>query len=255
MRNCFISILCTAVVSLFFAGNVMASGITADDLVYLTEEYPPQNFTKDGKVVGVSVEILELMWKSMGSKKTAADIKIVPWARGYNDVLKKDNVVLFGMGYSDERARILSWIGPYFSHSLVLMAKKDSGIQISSIDDAKKYTVGVAREDIGHHIIQKKGFDDSVLDKSSNQSSLLKKLAAGRVDMICYMEDAALKNMPKEGLNIDDYETVYEVLNLRSGYGFNKKIPKSLVDQFQATLDKLVADGSVDKILRKYEIK
>ncbi len=236
-----------------FVFNAVAGPVTADDLIYLTEKYPPHNFEENGELKGISVEILELIWKKMGSKMTRKDVSLVPWARGYNQVLKEKNIVLFAMGYSDERVKVLQWVGPYYAHSLVFISKKSRGLKIGSLEDSKKYKIGVIREDIGQHILAKKGFNIKELDLSSSISSMLKKLDAGRIDMICYMDDIGFVQLAGEGYNTDDFETIFNVIEMKSGFGFNKDIPKELVQQFQKYLDELVKDGTVQKILDKYK--
>lgn len=42
---------------------------------------------------------------------------------------------------------------------------------------------------------------------------------------------------------------------MRSGYGFSKKIPTSLVRKIQTALDELLNEGVVRKIFGKYQIR
>ncbi len=242
-------------VSIFIASPVKSQEITAKDLVYLTEEYPPWSFTRDGKLSGACVEILMLMWQRLGLSNKIEDIKVVPWARGMKLIREEPNVVLFGMGYSQERAEMLHWIGAYHVHSLVLIAKKSRALKINSVKEAQRFTVGAVREDIGHQLLVSKGFDGNLLALSNNQSSLLLKLKAGRVDMISYMDDVAFKNMRRSGLNPNEYEIVLDIQTLRSGFGFSRKIPDKVILQFQRALNLILANGSVNKILKKYDIK
>ncbi len=55
----------------------------------------------------------------------------------------------------------------------------------------------------------------------------------------------------------DQFEAVFKITDIRSGFGFgfSKKIPKSLIDEFQTTLDDLIKDGSIEKILTKYHLR
>ncbi len=238
-----------------FGNALQAQTIQTKDLIYLTENYPPHNFKENGKLTGVSVEILQMMWKTLNLNNQTEDIKMVPWARGMDKIKNESNIVLFGMGYSPDRLKFLNWIGPYYSHSLYLIGKKDKNYSIHSLDDAKPYKVGVVREDVGHQIILKKGFPKTSLELHNNQEALFKKLNADRIDMICFMDDSAIKGMTKLGLNLADYENLYKILELKSGFGLSKKVPEDVVDAFQGALEQLVNNGSVDVILKKYNLR
>jgi polar amino acid transport system substrate-binding protein len=47
-------------------------------LNYLTEEWPPFNYMKDGRPSGIGVEILEAAFRNLGVNRTGADVKIIP---------------------------------------------------------------------------------------------------------------------------------------------------------------------------------
>jgi len=158
------------------------------------------------------------------------------------------------MGYSPERAEKFHWVGAYHTHSLVLIGKKSKNIRIASLADAQKYRVGAVREDIGHQLLVAKGFAESELALSNIQNSLFLKLQADRLDLISYMDDVAFKNMPRSGLDPQKYEIVFQVHELKSGFGFSKQIPEGVIKQFQDALNTLFLDGSIDLILKKYDI-
>jgi len=39
---------------------------SARDLTYITEQFPPYNYQEDGKLQGISVDLLEMAWERMG---------------------------------------------------------------------------------------------------------------------------------------------------------------------------------------------
>ena len=55
---------------------------------WITEEYPPLNYTENGVVTGVFVDVLAAMWNKLGIKGAASNIKVLPWARSYKLVQK-----------------------------------------------------------------------------------------------------------------------------------------------------------------------
>lgn len=245
--------LVTLLIVLISASTAISDEIYSPKrLIYLTEQYPPHNYQDKGQIKGVSVEILQAIWDGLSVDLSSKDIKIVPWARGMKSIRVKDNVVLFGMGYSKERAKEVHWIGPYYANKLVLIAKKSRQIKIGSLDEAKEYLTGVIRDDVGDQHLREKGFNKSQIAQANNMKSLLRMLRLDRIPLVSFMNNVFLDNAKSMGMNPDDYEVVYVLRETRSGYGFSKAVPIKLVNKFQAELDKLIANGSVERIVDKY---
>jgi len=60
----------------------LASGLAAHGagLRLLTEEAPPNNYIKDGKLTGLAVEVVQEIMRRTGD---AEPIEMMPWARAY----------------------------------------------------------------------------------------------------------------------------------------------------------------------------
>ncbi len=99
-------------VILAFIGSVNLAAQTVDDLMFLTEHYPPLNYEEDGKLQGIAVEALVEMFKLVDAEKTIKDVKLWPWARGYRSVLSKKNTVLFSMARTEARENLWKMMRP-----------------------------------------------------------------------------------------------------------------------------------------------
>jgi len=244
------------IISFIFNSNLYcAQGVTADDLIYMTENFPPHNFIRNNTLEGASVEILELIWEKMGTSKSRKDIKIIPWARGIKRLKNEPNTVLFGMGYSRERSVNFHWVGPYYTHTLALISKKSNPIKINRIEDAKHFQIGVVREDIGHQTLLKNGFSPQKLDLAGDIDSLYRKLKYNRFDMICYVEHSFFNYLATKTSDHYAFKPIFRVANMKSGFGFNKNIPSELIKKFQHSLDELIDENKVNSILNKYKMK
>ncbi|MBU3954046.1 MAG: transporter substrate-binding domain-containing protein [Proteobacteria bacterium] len=232
-----------------------AAEMTANDLVYFTEKFPPHNYLKNGHLQGVSVEILQLIWQKLGVSKNREDIAVVPWARAIKQLETEPNMVLFGMGFTSERAKKFHWVGPYYTHELCLISKKNRGITISNLEQAKNFSIGVVRQDIGHQTLKSLGFKEKTLDLSSDLDQLHKKFIRNRFELICYAKDTYFKYLGHSGHNPDEFKVNYVISVMKSGFGFSKQIPFPLIQNFQAALDELLADQSVERILKKYDLR
>ena len=99
-----------------------------DDITFLTEEYPPFNYTNGDKLDGASVALLEAALEKAGAKTTRADFQVVSWADGYAKVQSDKNTCLFSMTYTAERAPLFQWAGPIAETRIAVIAKKDAGV-------------------------------------------------------------------------------------------------------------------------------
>lgn len=222
-----------------------------DDLALLTEQYPPFNFKKDGQLQGISIDLLELMLKKAGSQLTRKDIQLLPWARAYKKTMENKNTVLFVTTRTKERENLFKWVGPITDTSIVLIAKKGDDIHINSLEEIKKYKIGVISEDVGEQLLVKDGIKDN-LERVSKTILNIKKLNAGRIDAIAYAEKVAKWEIKANGFNPGDYETVYVLKKGQVYYALHKDTPDSVVEKLQSALGEIKREGKLQSILDKY---
>jgi len=229
--------------------------MTPDDISYCTEDYPPYNFSENGVPSGFATEILLKMFEKLNLKKTIKDIRILPWARGYNDVQKKSNVCLFTMTKTPERVKEhgFRWVGPIISTGSVLFAKKNKKIKVSSIEDIKKYRVCAIRDDVAEQLIVKQGYPMNNVDRTANPVSIIKKILKDRCSLWAYGKIAGQWVLSKNDFNTDEFEIVHQLSeNQFLYYAFNKQTPDSVIEPLQKSFDELKAEGVVDQIISKY---
>jgi polar amino acid transport system substrate-binding protein len=255
MKNLLSFMFCWGIFFISGLTSIGAAEITADDLVYYTEHFPPHNYLEDNRIKGVSVDILELIWQKLGASKKREEILIVPWARAIKKLETKPNMVLFGMGFSQERAEKFHWVGPYYVHDLSLISKKSSPLAIPSLEHAKKFAIGVVRQDIGHQSLENIGFQRDLLDLSNDLNQLHEKFIRNRFELICYVKNTYFEYLTGQGIDPKEFQAVYQISMMKSGYGFSKKIPLSLIQKFKRALDQLKADHSVARILKKHNLE
>jgi len=229
--------------------------MTPNDISYYTEQYPPYNYKEKGKVTGFATEILLKMFEKVNVNKTANDISVVPWARGYNDVQRKSNVCLYTMTKTPERVEKhgFRWVGPVIGTGSVLFARKSKKYTINAVEDIKKYRICAIREDVAEQTIVSLGYSFDNVDRNSNPISIVKKLQADRCSLWAYGRIAGQWALKKNNFNPDDFEIVYNLTKKQYlYYAFNKRTPDSVVVPLQKAFDELKADGIVDQLISKY---
>jgi polar amino acid transport system substrate-binding protein len=235
----------------------LASGqaISAKDLTYITEQFPPFNYQEDGKLKGISVELLETAWQKMGEDLNRSAIAVLPWTEGYKRTIEENNTVLFTVGRIPEREELFKWAGPIGSSWYVLLAKTEKNINVTTPEDLKKLKIGAIEDDLAIQLLSDKGVpkEDLVLEKTSEP--IIDMLKNGSIDAWAYNDVTGIWQLQKFGEKASDYKVVY-VFGSSDGYlAFNKGVPDSLVQSFQESLDSIKneKDGNdYEKILTKY---
>ncbi|MGD8668006.1 MAG: transporter substrate-binding domain-containing protein, partial [Desulfobacterales bacterium] len=193
--------------------------VRSADLTILTENLPPLNYVDDGVLVGPSVEIVREIQRRVGSEE---EIQVYPWARAYKMALENENVILFGMTYTKVRHDKFKWVGPLATKRDILVAKKDSGIKIKDLDDAKNVKrIGTLRDDTRGRLLQSQGFTN--LEPVSDEQLNAKKLALGRIDLWAYKIPGLRTVCDLAGVDHTVFEEVYHLREIDLMIAFSKK--------------------------------
>ncbi len=221
------------------------------ELTILTENLPPLNYLKDGSLVGPSVEIVKEIQKRVGSH---AAIKVYPWARAYKMALEEENVVLFGTTHTKARDGIFKWVGPLARKRDILVAKKGSGIKISTLDDAKKVKrIGTLREDTRERFLKSHGFSN--LESVSDEQKNAKKLALGRIDLWAYKKPGLKTVCELAGVAYNEVVEVYSLREIDVSIAFSKKTSDAIVEKWKNAFQEMSSDGTIDNIRNKWNVE
>ena len=234
--------------AVIFCLTMFSASVFADTFSIMTEEYPPFNYTEDGKLTGLSSEVMFELISRLGHPN---NIKVLPWSRGYKLIQDKDGMILFSMTRTEQREDMFKWVGPVAPNKWVFFAKKGSGLSINSLADAKKVKkIGTYKDDAAESFLKQEGFAniESVVDDLAN----VKKLAAGRIDLwIVGQLQGVFKAKSVTG-DASTFEKVFDVKETQLYIAFSKSTPDAVIKKWQAELDRMKADGTYDAIMKKY---
>lgn len=256
MRNRIVSMLSSLFFLFFAATPSYVSSQNIDDIVFITENYPPYNFKMDGKLQGISVELLLLIFQKLNATQSLNDITLKPWARGYNALVKKKNTCLFSAVRTPERENLFKWVGPIAETTISLIARKDQNIIIKSEQDLMHYKIGAVIDDVGEQLLLQAGVKLKNLDRIGGINVIprsIKKLNKGRFEVWAYVEDVALWGIQKNGFTTSDYEVVYRLGNGALYYAFHESTADTLIKELQGALDELKEEGKLRIIMDKYK--
>jgi polar amino acid transport system substrate-binding protein len=233
------------------AAVLAGQSVFSAELTILTENLPPLNYVENGELVGSSVEIVQEIQRRV---KSTEPIQVYPWARAYKMALEEENVVLFGMTYTEVRKDKFKWVGPLAVKRDILVAKKGSGIQIDSLEEAKKVQrIGTLRDDTRERLLKRNGFTN--LESVSDEQLNAKKLALGRIDLWAYKIPGMRTVCDLAGVDHTEFEEVYHLREIELMIAFSKKTSDSIVRRWQDAFNEMVTDGTIRKIQKKWNAR
>ncbi len=225
-------------------------------LSFRTESYPPYNFQRDGETVGMAVDLLLAIEHNMHAPLRREQIKLGPWARGYQFALKRKNNCIFSTTRTAEREPHFQWVGPISDTIVVLVARRDRHITIHSFDDLKQYKIGTVIKDIGEQLLTAGGIAIDRLDRLSGRhvvASSLTKLQKGRIDLFAYEGNVVQWNIRQHHFPADLFEQVYLLKRGELYYACNRHSDPAAIHAMQQSLDQLKANGQYAKIIAPYQ--
>lgn len=227
---------------------------TVDELIIITEEYPPLNYTEYGLHRGIATDLLVEMLATTGSLKSHKDIASLPWARGYQLARKQPNLLLFSMTRTSSRESLFHWVGPILQSEIVLLARKESRLQLDNLQQLQNQDlkIGVVLDDVGQQLLKEQQIDPHQIYPFNQGILLAKMLAEKRVDLIAYDALVSRWNLHTLDYNPDDFEIVYRLQKANYYYALNLKTDLAIVARLQKELDRLTKNGRLDTIIKSY---
>ncbi len=233
---------------------IAIGSVNAQDITAVTEEWPPYNYTENNKVMGVVTEIVKATLNSTGMRWK---IEVLPWARAYKTASVQENVLIYTIFRLPNRENLFKWIkiDGLSTHMYLFSPKFRSDIVIHSLEDAKKYKIGVTRETSTHHFLTSKGFQEQVnLFPVTSEIQNAFKADPGRRTLDLTTGD---RLSLARWLKIYNFPPDYwkeELLLFKQDFymAVGKKTSDAVVDRIRAGFEKIKADGTLEKIVEKY---
>lgn len=218
-----------------------------------TEDWKPFQYFENGKIKGISVDIMDRMLEIVGSNQSKKDIEMLPWSRAYISTQNDDNGILFIGTRTEEREDLFKWVGPLLTYSNHLYAKKGSGVAINNLDELINYKIGSVKEDASEIFLQKLGVPLSEMFRANKGYDVLKALDRGRIDILLSERSSFLSDAESLHLDPNQFKQIYLASTSQLYYMFNKNISDDYIDAFQDAFNQLLESGEIDSIFKKYD--
>lgn len=213
---------------------IPATGLS--HLTYLTEEWAPFNYEREGIPAGIAVDILEKVFDTVHANKTRADVHIVPLFEGFRRMQNENETVLFSIVKTPEREPLYKWAGPFTKGRFVLFAPADRNITISLAEDLNTYSIGAIEGTIENTLLTDIGIDPARITGGLVPDDLIGMLIDGSIDIWATGDSTGWYAMKKAGIDPKKYEIVYTLREDDFYFIFTRDVPESLIQTFNQTL-------------------
>lgn len=220
------------------------------ETIQAVTETTPYTYLQGNRVAGSATEVVEKTLTLAGLHDYR--VNLYPWARAYDMALKEPNVLIYLIARTAAREQQFKWAGEIMKieyHLYRLKARSD--IRINTLADAMNYRVGVMRDDVRHQFLLNKGFTKLVVSAQWNDN--FNKLLKGQVDIVPLTTDDAQGLCTEAGFDCAGLERILTLDEASTGLymAYSLATPDRTVDRTRAAFDKLVADGSVARIMQQ----
>ncbi len=219
--------------------------------------YPPYEFKEEGKVIGLNADMVLEVFKRIGYK---IEFTNYSWKRALDTTIKGETDAIMSISKSKERERYFIYSHPLVSTNNVFFKLKDTQINVSNLEELKNYVIGTVSGYIYGKNFDKINFSRlEPMQLQDPEFQNLKKLAARRLDLVACDINVChyLINNYKEFSQIQCINSpqINKPNNLYIAFNKNnlKKL-KDLVDLFNIELEKFLAEGGREKLLKKYKL-
>ncbi|MBV8856341.1 MAG: ABC transporter permease subunit [Acidobacteria bacterium] len=196
------------------------------------------------KYVGYELEMVEALAAAMNRRPvfvpTDWQTIVTSLERGEFDI------IVNGLEPTGDRARVILFSKPYYVFRLQLTVRKNE-TRINGLEDCRTRTVGTLGNTAASRLLEKeglnfKGYEDPV--------GAYRDLELGRVDAVLMdvpMEAFYARPSPRLKPAGEPIQPSYYVIGLRKG-------DEALKAEVDAAIDKIVNDGTLERILRKWNL-
>ncbi|HET7766154.1 MAG TPA: transporter substrate-binding domain-containing protein [Burkholderiales bacterium] len=222
----------------------------ANALTLVTEENPPFNYTEQGKVVGISTEVVTELGKRAS---IPLQIKPMPWEQAYIAAQRDKETCIYSTARLDNREQIFTWIGPIATNQWALLARSDFKGSVKKVEDARKYRVGVVAKDAKIEFLMSKGVTD--LREVSEDGLIPPRLMLGRDDpnrLDLWATSAYGARRTAARANVKDLKLILNLRRVQLYLACGRNTAPETVKALNQAFDRATKDGTLKRIAEQY---
>lgn len=227
-------------------------------IVISTGEYPPFVYMQDGKMMGISYEVIQLVFSKM---TVDTNIIIEPWNRGLYEMNRGNRFGVFPYAITPERQQHYLFSEQlydsdindnfFFGYSL----DESEARQINGWKDINGMKIGGVYGYYYLNVFQERNIQ---IDISANEKECLQKLIDGKIDLAVF-NPLVVKHLVGTHFPEAENKFIQTAFQLNPTYigdyfmiNADDYSNELFLNKFNQTLSELKANGEIQKILDKY---
>lgn len=206
----------------------------------------------DSHARGYGREFIDKLMLDAGLRYT---LEPQPFARALKTLDTNPSAVLFPMLRTVERESKYQWIGLLAKRNYYLYRLESrSDIVVHTLEDAKRYRIGVLRGDVRTDYLRAQGFVEGMdkgLELVNVSFSLLKMQQAGRIDLVVFSDEGLKLACEEAKIRCDGMVPAFR-LDLASGLWLaaSPQMPPALVGTLRKAFQKQEDSGYLGKLMK-----
>jgi polar amino acid transport system substrate-binding protein len=238
--------------SIFFGLGI--SNAAEEELLVMTEQFPPFNYQENDKIEGLSTLIVKKLLEGAHLKYK---IELVPWERAYNTALYRPNTLIYTIAKTESRKGKFHWIGK-------ISNRKVSLFRLRSRQDLASITLGAAKENARIASVQGDAATEKIIAMGfatknitmirdvTTSNLCIKHVMNGRSDYFP-MNPSSLKHRIKAG-DVPDLFTEQFVIHDADGYyiAANIETDADILEALRGSYKRLAEEGFINKVINEY---
>ena len=245
----FLLVLVLAIGLLAGCSSEKAMTIEKGKLIMSTNAaFPPYEMTADdGSYIGIDVEVAQAIAKEL-------DLELVIDNMGFTAALEaaqngKSDMVMAGVTVNEKRLKVMDFSDSYATGVQVVIVKEGSDVNMDNLDTKKIGTqLGTTGYIYASDTPENGGYGEDNVVGYDNGITAVQALLNGQVDCVI-IDNAPAQEFVKANSGLTILEGAWVEENYAIGF---KKGNTELQTAVNEALKKLIADGTVQKIVDKY---
>ena len=228
-------------------GSDTAKDVSGDELVMATNaQFPPYEYHDGGQVVGIDAEIGAAIAQKLGKTLKIEDVEFDSVLAGVQS--GKYDVGLAGITVTEDRLQSMDFSDSYATGVQAIIVPE--GSPITSADDlaadGASYVIGVQLSTTGD-IYATDDFGDARVQRFQAGADAVAALTSGKLDCVIIDNEPA-KSFVAANTGLKILDTAYT----EEEYAICMAKGSALLDDINAAIAELKADGTIASIIEKY---
>jgi len=213
-------------------------------------DLPPMADERSYEAPGALVEIVKLLAQRTGEAPT---VQFYPWARAVLMAQTQARTLILPLTRTPEREARFRWVVKLYHQDFVFTVLKGRGIAPAPVEALRDLRVAVLRGSPTVEQLQARQFTNLVI--TPHVEDMVRMLKAGSVDAIYGSNVSNSYALKRAGVHAGSFVTGQPVEGGDVWLGASIDFTDTEIAAWQVAMRRLMAEGTYQRILRKYGLK